>query len=206
LVHHDTDLYDLTVKTSHGTEVIDTTSSHLFWDPSLHYGWIPANHLKPGMHLKTPDGQTAVVVGGSTPAVRDGWMWDLTVPGNNDHDFYVIAGQSRDAPVLVHNSDVGCGPAYENPGHHDPSGGPNPYNPNKAVLPADAEEQFSNSIEIDGTRWAKVGSGRNAAYYRYFNTGNDTWHFSGSSNGVTQSGANAGIPLNRIPIAIRRLP
>ena len=41
------------------------------------------------MHLKTPDGQTAVVVGGSVPAVHDGWMWDLTVPGNNDHDFYV---------------------------------------------------------------------------------------------------------------------
>jgi hypothetical protein len=25
----------------------------------------------------------------SFPAVHDGWMWDLTVPGNNDHDFYV---------------------------------------------------------------------------------------------------------------------
>jgi len=42
------------------------------------------------MHLKTPDGQSAVVVGGSVPAVHDGWMWDLTVPGNNDHDFYVL--------------------------------------------------------------------------------------------------------------------
>jgi hypothetical protein len=28
-------------------------------------------------------------------------MWDLTVPGNNDHDFYVVAG---DTPVFVHNS------------------------------------------------------------------------------------------------------
>jgi hypothetical protein len=27
-------------------------------------------------------------------------MWDLTVPGNNDHDFYVQAGS---ASVLVHN-------------------------------------------------------------------------------------------------------
>jgi hypothetical protein len=52
------------------------------------------------------------VVGGSVPAVRDGWMWDLTVPGNNDHDFYVqpagsvdgeaSAGASSTA-VLVHN-------------------------------------------------------------------------------------------------------
>ena len=86
LLHHDTDLYNLTVKTSHGTNVIHTTAKRLFWDPSLNYGWIPAKSLKPGMHLKAPGGQTAVVVGGSVPAVHDGWMWDLTVPGNNDHD------------------------------------------------------------------------------------------------------------------------
>ena len=37
-------------------------------------------------------------------------MWDLTVPGNNDHDFYVIASQSRDMAVLVHNvNGPGCG-------------------------------------------------------------------------------------------------
>jgi hypothetical protein len=55
-------------------------------------------------HLKTPDGQIAVVVGGSTPADHYGWMWDLTVPGNNDHDFYVAADQTF---VLVHNTG-GC--------------------------------------------------------------------------------------------------
>ena len=110
LIHPDTDLYNLTIKTSHGTSVIHTTSSHLFWDPSLDYGWIPAKQLKPGMHLKTPDGQSAVVVGGSVPAVHDGWMWDLTVPGNNDHDFYVLAvgastrtyhGLAGATPILV---------------------------------------------------------------------------------------------------------
>ena len=104
-VHHDTDLYDLRVKTPHGVQVIHATASHLFWDPYPHYGWIPAKHLKPGMHLKAPDGQLAVVVGGSVPAAHDGWMWDLTVPGNNDHDFYVLAGAT---PVLVHNSSPGC--------------------------------------------------------------------------------------------------
>jgi hypothetical protein len=30
-------------------------------------------------------------------------MWDLTVPGNNDHDFYVVAGTTS---VLAHN--VNC--------------------------------------------------------------------------------------------------
>ena len=100
LVHHDTDLYNLTVKTSTGTEVIHTTSSHLFWDPSLNQ-WLPASNLKPGTHLKTPDGQAAVVVGGSVPAVHDGWMWDLTIPGNGDHDFYV---ETASTPILVHNA------------------------------------------------------------------------------------------------------
>ena len=58
------------------------------------------------MHLKTSDGQSAVVVGGSVPAVHDGWMWDLTVPGNNDHDFYVVA---RSVSVLVHNANCSVG-------------------------------------------------------------------------------------------------
>ena len=36
--------------------------------------------------------RTAADAGGrATPKVHDGWMWDLTVPGNNDHDFYVLA-------------------------------------------------------------------------------------------------------------------
>ncbi len=111
LVHHDNNLYNLTVKTSRGTEVVHTTSNHLFWAPYPHYGWIPANHLKPGMHLKTPDGQPAIVVGGSVPADHDGWMWDLTVPGNNDHDFYVLAVAANTKStggtgtlILVHNA------------------------------------------------------------------------------------------------------
>jgi hypothetical protein len=32
-------------------------------------------------------------------------MWDLTVPGNGDHDFYVVAGST---PVLVHNTNGKC--------------------------------------------------------------------------------------------------
>jgi hypothetical protein len=90
----------------------------------LDHGWTPAKRLKPGTHLRTPDGRAAVVVGGSVPAVHDGWMWDLTVPGNNDHDFYVLASRegagqpstgsrhvynviAADTSVLVHNCDEG---------------------------------------------------------------------------------------------------
>jgi len=42
--------------------------------------WRPAAKLTKGEHLKTPDGSLAVADGGTAPAVRDGWMWDLTVP------------------------------------------------------------------------------------------------------------------------------
>jgi len=82
--------------------------------PSLNK-WLPASNLKPGEHLKTPDGTIAVADGGTTPKVHDGWMWDLTVPGNNDHDFYVLPAQTDSShhtyhivaghtPVLVHNA------------------------------------------------------------------------------------------------------
>jgi hypothetical protein len=82
----------------------------------LHY-WVNANKLSKNEHLKAPGGATVTVVGGTTPKQHDGWMWDLTVPGNNDHDFYVIAegasGQrahdvrAGDVAVLVHNTN-GC--------------------------------------------------------------------------------------------------
>src|SRR5262249_29454913 len=72
--------------------------------------WVSANKLSKNEHLKAPDGQVVTADGGITPKQHDGWMWDLSVPGNNDHDFYVIAGQSRDVPVLVHNANgPGCG-------------------------------------------------------------------------------------------------
>jgi hypothetical protein len=99
MVKRDTDLYDLTVKAGTRTAVIHTTAGHLFWVPSLNK-WLRASNLKPGEHLKTPDGSVAVAEGGTTPKVHDGWMWDLTVPGNNDHDFYVAVAATN---VLVHN-------------------------------------------------------------------------------------------------------
>jgi hypothetical protein len=106
--------------------------------------------------------------------------------------------------ILVHNDS--CGAIYENPGHHDPTGGPNPYNPNKAVLPGDAEEQFANSVRVGNARWAKVGSGKRAVYYRYspHEIGNNVWHFSGSTNGVTANGTPVPIALDKVPISIRR--
>jgi Pretoxin HINT domain len=97
MVNHDTDLYDLTVKTPHGLSVVHTTSGHLFWDATTKK-WVQAASLHRGDRLMTADGTTATADGGAVPQVKTGWMWDLTI--GNDHDFYVVAG---DTPVLVHN-------------------------------------------------------------------------------------------------------
>jgi hypothetical protein len=100
LVHHDTNRYNLTIETAHGTTVIHTTTTHLFWDPYLKQ-WRPASKLRKGEHLKTADGVIAVADGGITPKQHDGWMWDLTIAA--DHDFYIQAGPGA---VLVHNCPV----------------------------------------------------------------------------------------------------
>jgi hypothetical protein len=82
--------------------------------------WVQAAKLRKGELLRTSNGTTATADGGGTvPANHNGWMWDLTVPGNNDHDFYVIPAQTSGGgntyaeatgteAVLVHNDDR-CG-------------------------------------------------------------------------------------------------
>ncbi len=40
-----------------------------------------------------PAGTMAAETGLSRSSVSRAWIWDLTVPGNNDHDFYVMAGE-----------------------------------------------------------------------------------------------------------------
>jgi hypothetical protein len=83
-----------------------------------HHYWISANKLSKGEHLLTAGGAVATADGGTTPADHDGWMWDLTVPGNGDHDFYVFPTADRNrrtyneitsyTPVLVHNDSPSC--------------------------------------------------------------------------------------------------
>ena len=40
-------------------------------------------------------------------------MWDISVPGGNDHDFYVAAGETD---VLAHNRPAATYNVPENPG------------------------------------------------------------------------------------------
>jgi Novel toxin 21/Pretoxin HINT domain len=99
LLHHDTDRYNLKVRVGRKTAVIDTTRSHLFWD-STQDKWVKAGKLKHGDRLRTSTGAVVTVVGGHSPKDGTGWMWDLSVPGGNDHDFYIDVATTA---VLVHN-------------------------------------------------------------------------------------------------------
>ena len=105
MVHHDTDLYNLAITAGRRTSIIHTTKNHLFWGLTRHK-WVEAGVLGHGDHLRTPNGATVTVTGGRTPADAAGWMWDLSVPGGNDHDFYIEVVSTG---VLVHNRPSGPG-------------------------------------------------------------------------------------------------
>jgi len=49
-----------------------TTNHHLLWDATTRR-WVKAAALKYGTHLRTPDGDTASVVGGYRPSGATGW-------------------------------------------------------------------------------------------------------------------------------------
>ena len=100
MINHDTDRYNLTIRAGRHTAVIHTTRNHLFWDLSQDR-WVKAGSLRHGDHLRTPARATISVIGGRAPADAVGWMWDLSVPGGNDHDFYI---DTAIAAILVHNS------------------------------------------------------------------------------------------------------
>jgi hypothetical protein len=81
--------------------------------------WVSGSKLTKGEHRKTANGTIATVIGGTVPAQHDGWMWDITVPGNNDHDFYVATDPGTGfalvpgyAALLVHNDDSPTGTVF----------------------------------------------------------------------------------------------
>jgi hypothetical protein len=55
-----------------------------------------SRHTHPRHPPPHPTGDATITV----PRQHNGWMWDLTIPGNNDHDFYI---QAATTAVLVLN-------------------------------------------------------------------------------------------------------
>ena len=95
---------------------------------------------------------------------------------------------------------------YENPGHHDPSGGPNNYNRTKAVLPQNHQELWKASQRVtEKTRWTKVGKGKQAVYHRFSSDGKGSpYHWTGSTNGRTANGQPRAIKLKDVPSEVRK--
>ncbi|MGW3290654.1 polymorphic toxin-type HINT domain-containing protein [Streptomyces sp. NPDC001002] len=101
LIRTDGDKYfnELSIATENGIEKLTATHEHPFWSPSER-DWITAGDLKPGMTLRTDEGDT-VIVTGNRGFAQHARTYNLTV--DDLHTYYVLAGET---PVLVHNS--GC--------------------------------------------------------------------------------------------------
>ncbi|MFD8009134.1 polymorphic toxin-type HINT domain-containing protein [Streptomyces sp. NPDC058955] len=95
---------DLTIEgpPNEAPRTLTTTEHHPFWSVA-EARWVDATALRPGDHLRRPDGTTAKVTA-TRDHHREATTYDLTVAGL--HTYYVVAGET---PVLVHNNGPGCG-------------------------------------------------------------------------------------------------
>ncbi|WP_331773367.1 polymorphic toxin-type HINT domain-containing protein (plasmid) [Embleya sp. NBC_00888] len=99
----DKEFADLTIKTEDGEASIIATTNHPFWVPDLKE-WVDAGDLKPGQHLRSPDG-TWIWVEAVRRFGQPARTHDLTV--DYVHTYYVSVGTTS---ILVHN-DNGNGAA-----------------------------------------------------------------------------------------------
>lgn len=89
---------ELSIATEDGIEKLTATHEHPFWSPSER-DWMEARALRPGMTLRTDEGDTTLVTG-NRAFERHARTYNFTVA--DVHTYYVLAGE---APILVHNSD-----------------------------------------------------------------------------------------------------
>ncbi|MFC6022945.1 polymorphic toxin-type HINT domain-containing protein, partial [Plantactinospora solaniradicis] len=97
---HEDQLVDL--KLADGT-TLTTTEDHPFWNHTDQQ-WQDAQQLDRGDLLLSPSGARVAVEGLLSQTTTRGMAYNLTVAGI--HTYYVVAGTG---PVLVHNSNGGCG-------------------------------------------------------------------------------------------------
>lgn len=159
----DTNYNDLSIATEDGVQKLTATHEHPFWSPSENT-WLEATHLKPGMTLRTDDGDTAIVTG-NRAYTQNARTYNLTV--EDLHTYYVLAGET---PVLVHNSNCPTASKYED----ITSPGARMLNKSTDVGPVD----FGKNLETNG--WARTDKGPNIMYEkdgaRYFLRGKANSH------------------------------
>ncbi|MFD0443249.1 polymorphic toxin-type HINT domain-containing protein [Streptomyces indonesiensis] len=105
VTEEDKKFVDLSITTGDAEKsaALISTVTHPFWVESEDR-WVDAGDLKPGMTLRTSNGDTAKVQSVRYFERRQR-THDLTIGGI--HTYYVLAGE---ASVLVHNTGPGCGP------------------------------------------------------------------------------------------------
>lgn len=160
LLHFDTDVYRLSVRSDAGVATITTTANHAFWDRTANR-WVHAKSLRYGDRLRTRAGQVVTADGGRAPARSTGWMWDLTV--RSLHTFYVLAGSTW---VLVHNTDPTCPIDLGNGTFRHPDGSIRDANGHFAgttgVQPGTTtEENAWDQLEADGATVVRQETGVN---------------------------------------------
>nr|WP_260867331.1 polymorphic toxin-type HINT domain-containing protein [Streptomyces sp. SAJ15] len=130
ITEDDKQFTDLTIAGKAGESSIIATDHHPFWSPSVG-AWVDAGDLKPGVSLRTPDGDT-VTVKGIRHFEKRQRTHNLTV--SDVHTYYVLAGAT---PVLVHNSNCGIGRQLigEKDSQHILDGHAYPGLPGKTVFP-----------------------------------------------------------------------
>ncbi|WP_189052890.1 polymorphic toxin-type HINT domain-containing protein [Longimycelium tulufanense] len=97
-------LVDITVNASTPTNnnaVVTATTQHPIWSEDSR-SWVDAKDLKTGEHLRTRNGQQAVVTGTNARTAAT-TVYNLDV--EDLHTYYVLAGTT---PILVHNTGGGC--------------------------------------------------------------------------------------------------
>ncbi|WP_261801623.1 polymorphic toxin-type HINT domain-containing protein [Streptomyces sp. ISID311] len=146
---------DLTIKTPAGEASIIATDTHPFWSVDKKK-WINAGDLRPGTHLRTPQGAT-VKIAAVRRFSKQQQTHDLTIAGT--HTYYVLAGQT---PVLVHNSNCRTASQYEDTTE--------PKARMKNVRTDVGPTEFGENLEANG--WTRLERGPNIEYQkdgaRYF--------------------------------------
>jgi hypothetical protein len=114
--------------------------------------WQPAAKLKKGERLLTPGGAQATADGGTVPAQHAGWMWDLTIPGNNDHDFYIDIAATA---VLVHNCPTDDVPSSQDTIHSTLRDGERNIESSEVIKNAENVYYDENGNQV--YRWSQSG-------------------------------------------------
>ena len=187
------------LKTTEGD--IDTTTNHPFYVISK--GWVAAGDLEIGDEILTIDGEIGYVLSFELEKL------DAPIPVYNIEvvDFHTYFVGDGNGWVLVHNQCVPVknkttaanGLDYQSNTKHTP--GQQGFRANAGTEPGNSLELFGESVASASKPGQRFSFDRlTNTLHRFFNDGNGTWHWSGSTN----QGANS-ITGSQVPNDIKNI-